>query len=135
MDQERGMTQAITAVSGAFSPRGPLEVAQFLDQKTQELAAVEALLHEAHETAEEAELRWTAHLDSIIALLESETEGKMPGEDLRLSIARQRGGWQKWRTYRKAERLTKVLEQRGRLISNQISAIQSEGRLLQAVNQ
>jgi hypothetical protein len=116
-----------------FAPRGPAEVARFLDVKAQELAQLENLLQEAHEVAERAEEAWTSHYDEILDQLEEESEnGRLPGEDMRISIARRRGGAVAWTNHRRAERAIKRLEKRGRLIETGISACQSEAKLLRA---
>jgi hypothetical protein len=91
---------------------------------------VAILLQQAHETLGEAEEAWDAHYDAILEELEEETEGKLPGEDLRVSTARRRGGAQKWTTKRRAERMVKKLNERASNIKGTISALQSEGNLL-----
>jgi vacuolar-type H+-ATPase subunit I/STV1 len=116
-----------------FAPRGPVEVAHFLDAKAQELDQLNTLLQNAHETAEAAEEAWTTHYDEILEQLEEESEnGRLPGEDMRISIARRRDGAAAWTNHRRAERLVKKLEKRGRLIETAISACQSEAKLLRA---
>ena len=80
---------------------------------------------------EKAEERWTRHYDEVVAQLE-EDEGRLPGEDQRLSLARRRGGWTAWTNYRRAERVVKKLEKRSTQISTIISACQSEAKLLRA---
>lgn len=128
------MTQALAGAREApreFAPRGPVEVGQFLDVKAQELHQIEVSLQEAHELLEDAELAWEEHYDEVLEILEDEMD-KLPGEDLRISIARRRDGWEKWMTYRRAERTVKKLEKRATIAANVISACQSEAKLLRA---
>lgn len=112
-----------------FAPRGPVEVGQFLDVKAQELDQLSVLIQQAHESLEEAEERWTEHYDEILSQLEEEHD-KLPGEDVRLSLARRRGGWEAWTNFRRAERLVKKLEKAATQKATIISACQSEAKLL-----
>lgn len=116
-----------------FPARGPAELMGFLATKRQELSDLEGQLQAAHNVAESTSFAWEDHLDEVMEQLEEERDGKLPGEDIRLSIARRRGGGQAWTNYRRAERNIKKLEQRERLISKQISAAQSEAKLMGVV--
>ena len=115
-----------------FAPRGPIEIAEFLDHKAQELAQLQALIQRAHEDAEEAEIRWVAHFDQVMTALEAEGD-KLPGEDKCVGLARRKGGQDLWAEWRRAERAVKRHEKTATLIDNQISACQSEAKLLRAV--
>jgi hypothetical protein len=119
-----------------FAPRGPIEVAEFLDVKAQELAQLDALLQQADEKLEEAELAWEEHYDQVLEDLEeeiSEEGGRMPGEDQRVSLARRaKGGREAWRTYRRARRLVGRLRSSASITNNAISACQSEAKLITA---
>lgn len=114
------------------APRGPVELGDFLHAKRQELAQVQAQLQEAHEVAERCEIAWLRHFDSVVEDVEERGE-KLPGEEKCVGLARRRGGWELWTAWRRAERWVKRLEKTAGLISEQISAAQSEGRLLTAV--
>jgi hypothetical protein len=115
-----------------FSPRGPVEIANFLNGKATELSSLQAEVQEAHEQAEDAEIAWMEHFDSVMEDLDEELE-KLPGEEKCIGIARRRGGWARWAEWRRAERRVKRLEKVATLIDNQISASQSEAKLLKAV--
>ena len=132
------MSPSVTDAPAEFSQRGPVEIAAFLDGKAQELHALQAQLEKAHNEAENAEIKWMAHFDKVMDALEIELEeegagGKLPGEEKCVGIARRREGWEAWSTWRRAERRVKKLEKLATLIDNQISACQSEGKLLRAV--
>lgn len=118
-------------MSRDFAPRGPLEVGQFLDVKAQELAQLQNELQEADEALEDAELKWEKHYDDIISELEEEDD-KLPGEDVRISTARRRGGYEMWSAYRRANRSVRRLEKQASITANIISACQSEAKLLMA---
>lgn len=120
-------------MSAPFAQRGPSEVAEFLDVKAQELHQLQAQLESAHEEAESAELIWIAHFDKVMDDLDEEYEGKLPGEEKCVGLARRRDGWEAWSSWRRAERRVKRLEKLATLIDNQISAVQSEAKLLRAV--
>ena len=124
--------QARQGPAREFAPRGVLEIAGFLDAKSQELAQLQNQLQEAHEEAEVAEIDWIEHYDAVIEDMEAGGE-KLPGEEKCVGIARRRGGWEAWVRLSRAERNVKKLEKRASLIGNQISACQSEAKLLQAV--
>ena len=127
------MGQAVTdAPSADFAQRGPEEIARFLDGKAQELAQLQTNLEKAHNDAEAAEITWIEHYDSVMKKLEGKGE-KLPGEDKCVGRARRDGGWEAWSTWRRAERRVKKLEKLATLIDNQISACQSEAKLLRAV--
>ena len=113
-----------------FAPRGAGEIRTILEDLRAELANVENQLQDAHEVAEQAEERWTEHLDEVIDQLEEETDGRLPGEDLRNSIARRRGGAEAWHNHRRAERVVKKLEKRSTMLGNQIGSAQSEAKLM-----
>ncbi len=55
--------------------------------------------------------------------------GRLPGEEMRISIARRRGGGEAWTNYRRARRMVKLHEKRATLIANQISAAQTEAKI------
>lgn len=114
-----------------LAERGPGELVRFLEDKRAELATLEAQMQKAHEVAHGCEERWTEHYDEILAELEEESD-KLPGEDIRLSIARRRGGGEAWKNWRRAERVVKSLEKRATLLGNQVSAGQSEAKLMRA---
>lgn len=116
-----------------LAPRGPAEIQHFLQTKREELDRLDHDLQLAHDVAEEAAFAWEDHLDEILNQLEEERDGKLPGEDVRNSIARRRGGGEVWNNHRRAERQIKRLEQRERLISKQIGAAQSEAKLMGVV--
>lgn len=113
-----------------FSPRGAAELQVALQSLRDQLADVDRQLQEAHEVAEEAEERWVSHYDEVLAQIEEETNGRLPGEELRQSIARRRGGGEAWTNHRRAERAVKRLEKRGSLIGTRIGSCQSEAKLL-----
>lgn len=112
--------------------RGAGELQFFLQEKRTELQSLGADIETAHDTLENAEIRWIEVYDETVEQLEEDvTAGrlsKLPGEDLRLSEAR-RNNRDAWNTYRRAERVVKKLEKRATLIANQISAAQSEAKL------
>lgn len=123
-------------VSGGreFAPRGPVEIGNFLGAKSQELDQIQNQLQQAHEVFEDAELEWERHYDEVVDQLEEEAEGgKLPGEDVRISTARRRGGWEKWSNYRRADRTIRRLRVRASMVENAISAAQSEAKLVVAV--
>lgn len=116
-----------------FAPRGPVEIGHFLGAKAQELDQLNVLLQQAHEAAENAEIAWTEHYDDILDELEEDSEnGKLPGEDVRISIARRRGGGELWTAHRRAERTVKRLEKAATVAKDAVSAAQSEANLLKA---
>lgn len=115
-----------------FAPRGIVEITRFLDVKAQELAQLQNQIQAADEQREEAELVWARHYDEVIEQL-TEEDGKLPGEDVRVSIARRRGGWDAWVALRRAERLVRRLDKSAQITSNIISACQSEAKLLAQV--
>ena len=125
------MSVVTDAPSQEFAQRGPVEIAGFLDAKAQELAQLQARIEQAHNEAESAEVDWIEHYDSVMDDLEESGE-KLPGEDKCVGIARRRGGWEAWTRWRRAERTVKKLEKLATLIDNQISAVQSEAKLLRA---
>jgi len=111
------------------APRGPTELGDFFYAKRYELDELNVALQTAHELAEQAEERWIEIYDEIVAQLEEEMD-KLPGEDLRISIARRRGGALAWTNLRKAQRAVKRMEKQGTNIAQAISACQSEAKLL-----
>jgi hypothetical protein len=112
-----------------YAPRGPVELQQFFDAKQVELETLMTQVQEADELAEAAELAWIEHYDDVVGQLEEE-DGRLPGEDQRVSIARRRGGAALWGAWRKAERTVIRMRRRAALIDNQIGAAQSEAKLL-----
>lgn len=120
------------APSQEFSQRTPEQVGRFLDAKLNELERLQSQVEAAHNTAEDAEIAWVKHYDKVIEDLEGEGE-KLPGEEKCVGIARRRGGWDKWSTWRRAERQVKKIEKRATVIGNQVSAAQTEANLLKAV--
>ena len=119
-----------------FAPRGPAEISLFLGAKSQELDQIQNQLQEAHEAFEDAELAWERHYDEIVEQLEEEVvaeKKKMPGEDVRISIARRRGGWDLWTAYRRADRTIRRLRTRASMVETAIGAAQSEAKLVVAV--
>jgi hypothetical protein len=118
-----------------YAPRGPADLAAFFNAKTGELDDLNNQLQEAHETLEGAEERWLEHYDEILGQLEDEgTKVHLLSTDLRNSVARRRGGWEVWTTYRKADRLVKRLESAAKKVDTIISACQSEARLLRSTS-
>lgn len=116
-----------------FAPRGPVEIAQFLDVRAQELHDLNVRLQRATEVLEKCEERWIEHYDEIMDQLEEERDGKsLPGEEKCISIARRRGGAQAWTNLRRAERAVKRIEKQATITANVISACQSEAKLLRA---
>lgn len=115
--------------------RGPGEIQRFLQDARAELASLDVKLQEAHDALAGAEERWQEHLDDTIAALEEDVAAdrisRLPGEDVRVSLARRTGdGREVWNTYRRAHRMVAKWEQRLRLLDKQISAAQSEGKLM-----
>jgi hypothetical protein len=110
--------------------RGIGEILAFLQTKRQELDDLDAELQAAHTLAGETEERWTQFYDEIIDTLWKTTSGKMPGEDIRVSLARSRGGAEAWTNHRRAERMVKKLEGRARMLADQIRSAQSEAKLM-----
>lgn len=114
-----------------LAERGPGEILAFLSEKRRELDELDGQLQDAHNLAGDCEERWTEHLDEIMGqLIEEAKSGRLPGEDVRLSIARQRGGQEAWANFRRSQRTLKRLDGRVALINRQLSAAQSEARLL-----
>lgn len=114
-----------------YAERGPGELQRFLQDKRAELASLDVELQGAHDTLEEAEIRWMEVYDATLDDLEERVgrgEIKLPGEDLRIAEAR-RSNREAWSNWRRAERAVKKLEKRATLIANQISAAQSEAKL------
>ena len=128
-ERSQAVRTAPVASERGFAPRGIAELQEALHGLREELRKVDNDLQAAHEVAEEAEERWTEHYDAICEQLEDEAEGRLPGEELRISIARRRGGAVAWTNHRRAERLVKKLEKRATLIRDRISAAQSEAKL------
>jgi len=122
----------VSAPKREYAPRGPVELGEFLHAKREELALIQAELQEAHEVAERCEIAWIQAYDGVIEDMEDRGE-KLPGEEKCVGIVRRRGGWEAWTAWRKAERWVKRLEKTATLISEQISAAQSEGKILTAV--
>lgn len=117
-------------MSDFYPERGPGELQRFLQDARAELGSLDAQLQGAHDTLGDAEERWTAHYDEILDQLEEENPGeRLPGEGVRISIARRRGGAEAWTNYRRAKRLADRLNQRVSLLKTQISSAQSEGKI------
>lgn len=115
-----------------YAERGGGELQRFLQDKRTELHSLDVQLQQAHDTLEAAEIRWMevydATLDDLEEDLQRGTISKLPGEDVRIAIAR-RSNREAWSNWRRAERAVKKLEKRATLIANQISAAQSEAKL------
>lgn len=116
--------------TGPLAQRGAGELHRFLQDSRAALTSLDAELQKAHDTLGAAEERWTEHYDEILSQLEEESPGaRLPGEEVRISIARRRGGAEAWTNYRRAKRLADRLDQRVSMLKTQISAAQSEGRI------
>lgn len=115
-----------------YAERGPGELQRFLQDKRAELASLDVELQQAHDTLEDAEIRWMevydATLDDFEEDMQRGTISKLPGEDVRIATAR-RSNREAWSNWRRAERAVKKYEKRATLIANQISAAQSEAKL------
>lgn len=115
-----------------YAERGAGELQAFLQAKRTELHSLDTQLQQAHDTLEAAEIRWMEVYDATLDDLEEDmqrgTISKLPGEDVRVAIAR-RSNREAWSNWRRAERAVKKLEKRATLIANQISAAQSEAKI------
>lgn len=115
-----------------YPERGAGELQRFLQDKRAELASLDVEMQQAHDTLEAAEFRWIevydATLDDLEEDLQRGTISRLPGEEVRIATAR-RSNREAWTNWRRAERAVKKYERRHRLISDQISAAQSEAKI------
>lgn len=106
----------------------PQSLMSWLDEAAGELDALGKRLESAHVSMGDTEAAWEDAKD--IALLEIveeyENQGKrLPGEDVRVALARKRIGFQIYRDYIKAKALVKGLENHSRKMEKALSARQS----------
>lgn len=111
--------------------RSAVEILAFLDGAAIEMDELSGNQQLNHSALTDAELAWTEHYDAVVDELETEGE-KLPGEDVRISIARRRGGWDLWRTYRKLERTSKQIDKRCARLESIVRACQSELKTVSA---
>lgn len=113
----------------------PSQIMAFLDQAALDLDTLGKRLEAAHLQLGDAEAAWEDAKD--IALLEIveqyANEGKkLPGEDVRLALARKRIGFQVYRDYIKAKALVKGLENHSRRLEKAVTARQSTLKRMEA---
>lgn len=106
----------------------PASLMAWLDEAAGELDSLGKRLESAHVSMGDTEAAWEDAKD--IALLEIveeyEDQGKrLPGEDVRLALARKRIGFQIYRDWIKSKALVKGLENHSRKMERALSARQS----------
>lgn len=107
----------------------PAAVMAFLDQAAVDLDSLGKRLENAHVSMGDAEAAWEDAKDiallEILEEYENDPNRKLPGEDVRLALARKRIGFQVYRDYIKAKALVKGLENHSRKLEKAVSARQS----------
>lgn len=108
----------------------PAEVMAFLDTAATELDDLGKRLESAHVSYGDAEAAWEEARDfALVELVQDHykqtPDRALPGEDVRLALARKRVGFQVYRDYLKAKALVKALENHSRKLEKALSARQS----------
>lgn len=124
-EAERRARQMQEADASKGALPSPAEVMQFLDQAAGELDSLGKRLEAAHVSMGDAESAWEEAKDIELLRIVEESEGRLPGEDVRLALARKRIGFQPYRDYIKAKALVKGIEGHVRRVEKAISARQS----------
>lgn len=106
----------------------PAAVMIWLDGAAGELDQLGKDLEAAHISLGDAEAAWEEQLDIALLAIVEEYEGRkkrLPGEDVRLAMARKRMDFQVYRDYIKAKRLVAGIEKHCRKLEAAVSARQS----------
>jgi len=106
----------------------------FLDEKAVEIDQLGKLIEEAHLELGDCEAAWEEALDEALLELVEEYGARgerLPGEDVRLALARRRTGFEIYSAFRRAKRRVEALEKHARKMETAISARQSTLRGLQ----
>lgn len=104
----------------------PHTVMAFLDSAAGELDTLGKLLEEAHIALGDAETVYEEALDTALLEIVEEHDGKrLPGEDVRLAMARKRIDFALYSTFKKAKRRVEGLNLHSRKLETAISARQS----------
>ena len=111
----------------------PAQLMQFLDQAASELDSLGKKLEAANLSLGDCEAVWEEEKDiALVAILEEYADKKLPGEDVRRTLIRQRIGFQPYRNLIKAKRLVDSIEGRVRRYEKAVNARQSVLNGLQA---
>lgn len=104
----------------------PSEVIEFLNVAATELDSLGKQLEEAHIWLGDAESEYEEKLDEALLIVVEEYDGKrLPGEDVRLALARRKMDFNVYSRYRKAKRLVEGLTLHARKLETAVGARQS----------
>lgn len=104
----------------------PAQIIEFLNVAATELDDLGKQLENAHILLGDAESEYEEKLDEALLLVVEEHEGKrLPGEDVRLALARKKMDFEVYVRYRKAKRLVEGLRLHSRKLESAVGARQS----------
>jgi len=102
------------------------EVIEFLDVAATELDSLGKQMEQAYIALGDAESEYEEKLDEALLLVVEEHDGqRLPGEDVRLAMARRKMDFEVYVRYRKAKRLVEGLRLRSRKLETAVGARQS----------